>query len=269
MPSSHLESAAEAIAAADAILIGAGAGMGVDSGLPDFRGDEGFWKAYPPFKGRRFPEMSNPVWFQRDPRLAWGFFGHRMDLYRHAKPHQGFEILLRWAEKKTGGYFVFTSNVDGHFQRAGFAADRIAECHGALTHLQCVSPCSYDIWSAEGTTVDVEMETIRCTSAMPECPRCNGLARPNVLMFGDGKWIDRRSEQQFARYGQWLKHTKGMRLAIVEIGAGTAVPTVRYQCEAQVGTLIRINPRDSHVPGGGIPLPLGGLEALEALDSLM
>jgi NAD-dependent SIR2 family protein deacetylase len=54
----QVEQAASVIAAADALLIGAGAGMGVDSGLPDFRGDQGFWKAYPPFRGRQFAEMS-------------------------------------------------------------------------------------------------------------------------------------------------------------------------------------------------------------------
>src|ERR1700692_2480193 len=94
-----LDQAAASIASADALLIGAGAGMGVDSGLPDFRGNEGFWKAYPPFRGRKFVEISNPYWFRSDPKLAWGFFGHRMHLYRSATPHRGFEILHRWAEK--------------------------------------------------------------------------------------------------------------------------------------------------------------------------
>src|SRR5688572_32510360 len=62
-----LRAASEAVRSADALLIGAGAGMGVDSGLPDFRGDEGFWKAYPPFRGRSFAEISTPSWFHRDP----------------------------------------------------------------------------------------------------------------------------------------------------------------------------------------------------------
>ena len=52
----NLATAAEAVRCADALLIGAGAGMGVDSGLPDFRGPEGFWKAYPPFRGTQFHE---------------------------------------------------------------------------------------------------------------------------------------------------------------------------------------------------------------------
>src|SRR5436189_6030379 len=91
--------AAEAIADADALLITAGAGMGVDSGLPDFRGTEGFWRAYPAFAklGLQFQQLANPAWFRRDPALAWGFYGHRLRLYRDSVPHEGFAILLRWA----------------------------------------------------------------------------------------------------------------------------------------------------------------------------
>src|SRR5438874_3703737 len=91
-----IRDAADAVQNADALLIGAGAGMGVDSGLPDFRGDEGFWKAYPPFRGKSFASISNPIWFQSDPTQAWGFFGHRLNLYRQAVPHEGFAILRRW-----------------------------------------------------------------------------------------------------------------------------------------------------------------------------
>ena len=104
------QQAADAIQTADALLIGAGAGMGVDSGLPDFRGPEGFWKAYPPFRGQAFSAISTPHWFQTDPALAWGFFGHRLKLYRDAIPHRGFEILRRWSERPQFGAFVFTDN---------------------------------------------------------------------------------------------------------------------------------------------------------------
>ncbi len=86
----ELRRAADAIRGASALLIGAGAGMGVDSGLPDFRGNEGFWKAYPPFRGRQFAEMSTPHWFRTDPALAWGFFGHRLNLYREATRMRAF-----------------------------------------------------------------------------------------------------------------------------------------------------------------------------------
>jgi len=58
----NLKRAAHALREAEALLVTAGAGMGVDSGLPDFRGNEGFWKAYPPMAklGVSFVEMANP-----------------------------------------------------------------------------------------------------------------------------------------------------------------------------------------------------------------
>ena len=75
--------AAEFIYKADAIYVTAGAGFGVDSGLPDFRGDEGFYKAYPPMEklGLSFIDCANPDWFYADPSFAWGFYGKRKNFY--------------------------------------------------------------------------------------------------------------------------------------------------------------------------------------------
>ena len=87
------ERAAALLMQADSLIITAGAGMGIDSGLPDFRGPGGFWGVYPAL-GERLP----------------------------------------------GGAFVFTSNVDGQFQQAGFDPQHLHECHGSLHHLQCLRP---------------------------------------------------------------------------------------------------------------------------------
>lgn len=270
----NLDRAAELLAAADALVITAGAGIGVDSGLPDFRGTEGFWRAYPPFAhlGLRFEEMANPAHFARDPALAWGFYGHRLNLYREVEPHRGFHILGRWAERPPGGAFVFTSNVDGHFQRTGFSSSRVVECHGSILHLQCTRPCTHEIWSAEGIRVDVDESTFRAADPLPSCPACGAVARPNVLMFGDWLWISDRTARQEARFRTWLDEVDG-RLAVVELGAGTAVPTVRLTSEHLVrrpgARLIRINPREPNVPPGAISLPMTALEALEAIDARM
>ena len=48
--------------------------------------------------------------------FAWGFFGHRYNLYKKTQPHDGFGIILNWCHKMEHGYFAFTSNVDGHLQ---------------------------------------------------------------------------------------------------------------------------------------------------------
>lgn len=264
-----LQEAAEAIRSADALLIGAGAGMGVDSGLPDFRGPEGFWRAYPAFRGRKFEEMSNPHWFRSDPELAWGFFGHRMNLYRSALPHEGFEILKRWGESRPLGMFVYTSNVDGQFRKAGFAEEVIVERHGSIHYLQCTRLCGQPIWTSEGVQLEVDEETVRCRSEHPACPKCGGLARPNVLMFGDWDWEEVRAAEQMARYESWLDRVRGRRIVAVELGAGLAIPTVRMECERRAGRLIRINPREAETLGNGIAIPLGALAALTRLDQLV
>jgi NAD-dependent SIR2 family protein deacetylase len=267
-----LQRARQALERAEALLIAAGAGMGVDSGLPDFRGTEGFWRAYPPFAklGLSFEELANPRWFREDPALAWGFYGHRRNLYRRTAPHAGFGLLKRWADGMPAGAFVFTSNVDGHFQKAGFPGERVHEVHGAIDFLQCVAQCGAGILRAGPEEVSVDEASMRAARPWPSCPRCGALARPNILMFGDWGFDDGRSEVQAAAFRRWLAGIEGRRLVIVECGAGTAVSTVRHTCEMAArqyaGTLIRINVRESHVPQGHIGLAMGAREGLEALD---
>ncbi len=267
-----LDRAAAAIAAADAILIGAGAGMGVDSGLPDFRGPQGFWRAYPPYErlGLHFAAVANPRWFVQDPGLAWGFYGHRMGLYRKTRPHEGFAILRRWAELAPCGGFVYTSNVDGHFQRAGFDPDRVVEVHGTIGALQCLSDCGIGNFPSDPYEVAIDEETMRAVPPLPSCPSCGSPTRPNILMFGDGGWDSSQSDAQHRRLEGWLRTLDRDRAVVIELGAGTHIPTIRIMSEDFIerpgGTLIRINPREAEVPDGHLALPMGALEALRAID---
>ena len=267
-----LDRAAAAVASADALVIAAGAGMGVDSGLPDFRGTEGFWKAYPPYRklNLEFMDVANPQWFHDDPTLAWGFYGHRLNLYRAAIPHAGFAILQRWAAAKPNGAFIFTSNVDGQFQKAGFAEDQIVECHGSVHWMQCLNGCGGVIFSAAGATVAIDAESMRAAEPLPRCQHCDGAARPNILMFDDYHWDAGRTEHQQQHLQAWLKMLTTVPV-IIEMGAGLAIPTVRRFCErlarAANAPLIRINVRESEGPADRIGLPMGALAALTAIDA--
>lgn len=264
------EQAAVWLREADGLLITAGAGMGVDSGLPDFRGPEGFWRAYPALRhhGFSFEEMANPDGFIRHPKLAWGFYGHRLALYRATVPHAGFQVLKRWAERLPHGAFVFTSNVDGQFQRAGFAPERVAECHGAIDALQCIDACTNDIWSADGFDPVVDERRCELVSAPPRCPHCQALARPNILMFGDWNWIDTRSARQEHRLAAWLHGVE--KLVVVELGAGRALPTVRRFSERNGPRVIRINPREHAIaPDLGVGIAGGARDTLLRLDALL
>ena len=86
-----LNYAVELIQKADGILITAGAGMSVDSGLPDFRSVGGFWNAYPMFREHNinFEDIATPLVYQRNPDLAYWFYGHRLVQYRNAVPSWG------------------------------------------------------------------------------------------------------------------------------------------------------------------------------------
>lgn len=262
-----LDRAADLITQADGLLVTAGAGMGVDSGLPDFRGPEGFWRAYPALgrAGLRFEQIAAPDNFISRPELAWGFYGHRLALYRATEPHQGFHILRELGESLPQGVAVFTSNVDGQFQKAGFDPSRIVECHGSIHHLQCLEPCCQRIWSADEVQPEIDADECRMIPPLPRCPHCGGLARPNILMFGDGAWIDQRTDAQQDRVDLWCAEV-GPRLVAIELGAGTAIPTARHYGEYQARALIRINPRESTVRGPRqVGIALGALDGLTAL----
>ena len=263
----NIHRAADLIEQADGLLITAGAGMGVDSGLPDFRGREGFWNAYPALGQARmdFEEIANPQAFRSDPKLAWGFYGHRLNLYRGTIPHRGFTILQDWARHKKHGAFVYTSNVDGQFQKAGFPDDQIHECHGSIHYLQCSQAFCGEVWSAKDFYPDVDLSSCQLKSDLPRCPSCQKLARPNILMFGDGHWISDRYDHQYELCQEWLR--KPEKLVVIELGAGLAVPTVRYFGEYQGVPMIRINVHDSESDRGNIVgLPMGAYDALNEID---
>lgn len=268
----QIEQAKQFIEQADAVLITAGAGMGVDSGLPDFRGNEGFWNAYPVIKdlGIGFQGMANPKWFATNPSLAWAFYGHRLNLYRDTIPHEGFKMLLDLVEKKNNDYFIFTSNVDGQFQKAGFSQNKIVEVHGSIQHFQCSENCKKEIWEADEKSLEIDMDKFEAID-IPQCKNCGDIARPNILMFGDWSWTGRRTSKQKKSFSNWLKSIRAdnKKLAIIEIGAGTAIPTIREEGQHiaksyDYAKLIRINPRDFNINEGiGFNIPFGGLEGLE------
>lgn len=269
---SKISEAVAVLSSARSLIITAGAGMGVDSGLPDFRGPQGFWRAYPMYQqlGIDFVDAANPRHFADDPAFAWGFYGHRTHLYRQTRPHRGFKLLRNWIDRYSLRCFVVTSNVDGQFQKAGFAEGEILEVHGSIHHLQCTVPCGDDIWDS-GQQIDIDNATLQA-KRFPHCLHCGSVARPNILMFGDSAWLNVRAAGQRRHFDRFLTNVE-LPLLVIELGAGTAIATIRHLSEHLTYpdgcSLVRINPREAQVPMGQISLPMGALEGLALIEAAL
>jgi NAD-dependent SIR2 family protein deacetylase len=136
-----------------------------------------------------------------------------------------------------------------------------------------MNECESGVWSATNFTPQVNDGTCRLLNEPPHCPHCGGLARPNILMFGDWNWLVQRSQEQRQRETRWLESLSDnqARVVVIEIGAGTAIPSVRHfshRISHDYGArIIRVNLRDSQVPSfQDIGFPSGALEALRGIE---
>eukprot|EP01117_Protostelium_nocturnum_P015428 TRINITY_DN5985_c0_g1_i1.p1 TRINITY_DN5985_c0_g1~~TRINITY_DN5985_c0_g1_i1.p1 ORF type:complete len:308 (+),score=90.20 TRINITY_DN5985_c0_g1_i1:35-958(+) len=272
----QLTRAAKYIREADAILVCTGAGMGVASGLGTFRGiAAGIW---PPLekRGLEFPQLSNPDWFDKStdpstPTLQNAGFGYAFWQFRYnaytqgptSVPHEGYNIICNWINQKKSnneelkGGFSCTSNIDGMWRRSGIDKDQIFEVHGSVEFMQCVKRCE-DIYETnpEDWKMQINEENDCALPPFPQCPGCKKLARPNVMMFGDWGFKSERIEAQQDRYEEWINkfYNSDLKLTILEIGAGIAVPTIRKISEntcSSIGdncSLLRFNPEYPNFP---------------------
>jgi NAD-dependent SIR2 family protein deacetylase len=211
--------------------------MGVDAGIPDFRGASGIWTE----DKTTFMKFALASAFEEHPVDAWNFYINRYINYSKVAPHRGYYDLLKLT--KTKDVFVVTSNVDGHFERTGFDPEKIVEIHGNLKTIQCSKYCCrtplpispMPDWQAE----------LKDNSEIPQCRECGAILRPQVLMFNDPYFYYNTLDEQLARYRKWEASKKN--ILGIEIGAGTSIPSIRMFGNERTHTLIRINPYDSQI----------------------
>lgn len=118
----------------------------------------------------------------------------------------------------------------------------------------------------------VDAENCQLLNLATVCPNCGGMARPNVMMFGDWHWESGRSAAQRHREDKWLQSIGcNERVVVVELGAGKAIPSVREFSQRTIhefaGRLVRINPRVFCVPSNlDVGFAGGAAAALSAID---
>ena len=276
----------------DALLIVAGAGLGIDSGLPDYRGPHGLWNTWHPAKSLNmtYESLSTHELFIENPSLAWGFQTFLTQLYHDLDPHEGYYDLLNICKYKfKNNYFVLTSNVDSQFLKSGFDENKLYEVHGTKRLWQCTNKNCNKIHYPWLMNIDdlpkVDEETLNAMKPFPKCKYCDSIARPNVSFFGDYYFNEKVCKKQSLKLFDWLEENKGRKLLIMELGCGVSKHSIRFTLKdnqysmmsnewklpksflAENSTkLIRINPDSEEDCDGVIKISLGAKKALRMLS---
>jgi len=149
------------------VLVLTGAGVSAESGIPTFRGKDGYWRNLDPTK------LATPEAFARDPQLVWDWYRERRQRIRNARPNAAHEAIARLAHQ-TEEFLLVTQNVDDLHARVGVAAEKMVQIHGDIFVTRC-SRCEF-----ERHEYEQEHE-----HGLPRCPDCHALLRPSVVWFGE------------------------------------------------------------------------------------
>jgi NAD-dependent SIR2 family protein deacetylase len=205
------------------MLLLTSAGMSADSNIPTFRDKDGYWKNFPPFKEKNLEaqDLASPWAFRNELPHAWAFYEWRRRNANENQPHEGYRIINEWFEKCDG--FIHTTNTDGLHLMSGCDKDRILEVHGSMWRLQCLDTCTHQFWDDVSVPLcDLDNETMRASN-FPGCIHCRSIARPHILMFGDGEYTGH--PEQGINFRNFIQEP--VDLAIL-VGSSGAVPTNDY-----------------------------------------
>ena len=231
MPVEGARELAHCLAEADAVLIGAGAGLTAACG-PEFAcSGERFDRLFGDFALRyHFLDMhSGSLYPYGTLEEKWAFWSRNIWYNRYACPvGQAYLYLLELVGDMD--YFVLTTSVDHQFQRAGFASDRLFCAQGDFGRFQCATPChnaTYGNREAVQAMVEQQHGQRVPSDLVPRCPVCNGPMKPN-LRTDDTFVQDAGWHAACDRYVTWRNaHATGKTLYL-ELGVGNdATATIR------------------------------------------
>lgn len=268
---SLIEQCAQLIDGARRVVFLTSAGMSADSNIPTFRDKEGYWRNFPPFreKGLEAQDLASPWAFRNELPHAWAFYEWRRRNAEENQPHEGYTIINKWIEERLEDAFIHTTNTDGYHLRSGCPADKVKEVHGSMWRLQCLDVCTSEFWEEDSVPLcDLDTETMKASN-FPTCPHCGAVARPHILMFGDGEYTGHRDQEQnfyaFAREPVDL---------VILVGSSGAIPTndylaLEFMRQGAPAININLDPSANSIVGTEYLLALKGKEAFQKLDAAL
>jgi NAD-dependent deacetylase len=223
------------------IVVLTGAGISAESGIPTFRGEEGYWTVgstnYHP------TDMATYAAFERMPDEVWRWYLYRRSVCRRAAPNAAHLALVELERALADRFLLITQNVDGLHLRAGSSLERTYQIHGNIDFLRCedehprLRPVPLEVgerWD-KNTPLDDE------TKALLACCAGGTLSRPHVL------WFDESYDEPLFRFESSIRAASSASLLIVIGTSGqTSLPFQIVSIVARRGApLVVINQDDS------------------------
>lgn len=234
-----LDILAEVKAARGRVLALTGAGISAESGIPTFRGSEGYWvvgsKNYMP------QEMATHAMFERNPAEVWRWYLYRFGVCRTAEPNAGHRALVELDRALGERFHLVTQNIDGLHLRAGATPERTSCIHGDAAWVRCAGGCPGLVAMPDMGARAAETPFTAADRKTLSCPRCGGWLRPHVL------WFDEYYDEENYRMHTALRAAGAADLLLV---VGTSGAT---NLPAQIGDLawrrgiafVDVNPEDN------------------------
>lgn len=223
----HIPKLKTALDEADALVIGAGAGLSTSAGFT-YDGER-FRKYFADFEAKYgFHDMySGGFYPYATPEEHWAYWSRYILINRYTDaPKPVYENLLRLVRDKD--YFVITTNVDHCFQKAGFDKKRLFYTQGDYGLFQCSEPCCRETWDNEAVIRQMvaKQKDMKIPSALvPRCPHCGKPLTMNLR--ADGSFVEDEGWHEAAgRYANFLRTREGQKILFLELGVGYNTPVI-------------------------------------------
>ncbi len=211
------------------LFVVTGAGISAESGIPTFRGPDGYWRNLDPTK------LATEAAFRRDPLLVWEWYRERRAHIRHSQPNAAHEAVVQLTTRFSES-LVLTQNVDDLHARARWrgqplAAEQLVQIHGDIFVTRC-SSCSYR-----------HREALEDAAGVPMCPQCGEAMRPGVIWFGE-----QLQRQQIQRVERFL--ADGPCDLTIVVGTTAVFGYIvdwSLAARGEHGQLIEVNPAESEL----------------------
>lgn len=260
-----LESVIEYARAGDGLTVAlTGAGISAESGIPTFRGEEGYWtvgsEVYHP------QQMATRSAFERMHEEVWRWYLYRRSVCRAANPNPAHQALVDLEAAHGDRFRLITQNVDGLHLRSGSSMERTYQIHGNIDFMRCWKECSSDLTPIPDAIGSVGKDDPfeRAWEDLLVCPACGGIARPHVL------WFDESYNEELFRFASSLQAAADASLVIiVGTSASTNLPNQVVRLAARSGAaLIDINIADNPFAELAEALPAGCAIRASAAETL-